>query len=656
MSIGKKISLFAFSAAMVPIIIFLILLGIIYQTLEHKIRNSVTENFEQQLITIADNIYELCKYQHTLLNQSLNHNMNVAKDILARNGGIVLLSDTIRWTAVNQFTKEEQIITLPQIAIGESVLLQNYSSRNKTHVVDDITFLVEGTCTIFQRMNKAGDMLRIATNVIGKDGRRAIGTYIPSQSNDEASNKIIQTVLRGERYIGRAFVVDDWYLAAYEPIKNSQQEIIGMLYTGVQENKAVNIRDSILRKKIGKTGYVFVLGGSGSRKGQYIISKDGQRDGENIWMAQDSKGEYFIQKMINDAVILKGNQIIFQRYPWKNIGENSPREKTAAIAYFAPWDWVIGISSYRDEVDSITEETVLFLNQIIKYAIILCGICFFIIIGVALRIGRDISGPINNVVRQLYESTVHTTQESEELSTTSRKLSSSIAEQSAILQESTSCLQQITTSSQQNVQFAVTANQLAQQAKVVSDVGQSSLQELQDSMENIRESSNEIRKIIAIIEEIAAQTHLLSLNSAIEAARAGEYGKGFNVVAEEVRSLAKRSSQASQETAERILDSINKINQGTKIAKDAYESLKNVQINSGKVVDLMAQIESGSKTEAENVKIVSEAIRQITSFVEQNNSMTHASSTSAERLNEQVENLNQMIDVLKKITLSEKER
>jgi methyl-accepting chemotaxis protein len=66
-------------------------------------------------------------------------------------------------------------------------------------------------------MNKQGDMLRIATNVVERDGERAIGTYIPARDADGAANPTVTAVLRGETYHGPAFVVDSWYLTAYEP-------------------------------------------------------------------------------------------------------------------------------------------------------------------------------------------------------------------------------------------------------------------------------------------------------------------------------------------------------------------------------------------------------------------------------------------------------
>jgi hypothetical protein len=132
-------------------------------------------------------------------------------------------------------------------------------------------------------MNSAGDMLRVATNVIGDDGKRGVGTYVPAVGADGQPNAMVSTVLRGETFVGRAFVLNGWYMAAYEPLLNSDKSVMGMLYVGVPEASATEVlRRTLIDTKVGTTGYVIVLNATGATRGHYVVSRGGKRDGEEF--------------------------------------------------------------------------------------------------------------------------------------------------------------------------------------------------------------------------------------------------------------------------------------------------------------------------------------------------------------------------------------
>ena len=105
------------------------------------------------------------------------------------------------------------------------------------------------------------------------------------------------------------------------------------------------LRQTVMDIKVGKTGYVYVL----NSQSHYVISKGGSRDGDNINSAKDADGVLFIQEIVKKAQKLKSGEIAQQFYPWKNKSETEARMKVARIAYYEPWDWVIGASSYEED-------------------------------------------------------------------------------------------------------------------------------------------------------------------------------------------------------------------------------------------------------------------------------------------------------------------
>lgn len=100
--------------------------------------------------------------------------------------------------------------------------------------MDVVTRFSQCYCTIFQRMNEEGDMLRVATTVPTADGKRAIGTFIAHRTAQGEETPVLAAVLKGETYVGRARVLDQWHAAAYAPIWDSpaKKRVVGMLYVG----------------------------------------------------------------------------------------------------------------------------------------------------------------------------------------------------------------------------------------------------------------------------------------------------------------------------------------------------------------------------------------------------------------------------------------
>lgn len=320
---------------------------------------------------ITEGVYDIVKAQDESVQQKVNHDLNVARYVLKREGEVGLMNETTTWNAVNQFTMQSKAVRLPKIMVGKKWLGQNNKLVVETPVVDTVKHLVGGTATIFQRMNSQGDILRVATNVEKTDGTRAIGTYIPVVNPDGQPNPVVSAVMRGETYRGVAYVVNAWYVTAYEPIVDTSGKIIGVLYVGVKQENIESLRQAIIHVKIGKTGYVFVLGGKGNNRGKYIISKRGERDGEDIWNEKDAKGNLVIQSVIKRSLNLKPGEFATERYLWRNPGEAEPRWKIARLAYYEPWDWVIGASVYEDELQkSLLVITAGYMKMVFAFSLV----------------------------------------------------------------------------------------------------------------------------------------------------------------------------------------------------------------------------------------------------------------------------------------------
>jgi PAS domain S-box-containing protein len=395
-----KVALLGIGSVLITAI-FLVFLAV-WQSGQYNIlaQGEVDELINADLDHITEGVYNLVRTENEAVQQQVNYNLNVARHVLANTGSVSLSEETIKWTAVNQFTNEKLRIQMPRMLIGGRWLGQNSNPDIKTPVVDEITRLVGETATIFQRMNERGDMIRIATTIKDADGKRAIGTFIPAGHADGKPNPVTSAILKGKAYHGRAFAVNTWYLTAYEPIKDKAGRLVGMLYVGVKQ-KAVEmrIRHAILQTKVGKTGYVYVLGGKGEDRGRYIISQRGERDGEDIWDNKDSDGRYVIQTIINKAIALKSGELTTERYRWQNPGEPSPRWKIARLAYYEPWDWVIGTSVYEDELQSY--RAVLSGGRIRMTTIMgLAGLMLVLVIGLfGVFIAWTITRPVGQLTR-----------------------------------------------------------------------------------------------------------------------------------------------------------------------------------------------------------------------------------------------------------------
>ena len=349
-------------------------------------KNQAFANLDQ----LAKSVYGLVESHQEVNEKNIKSALNVAREIVSQSGGFVLDEKSVSWQAANQFSLAGSTQELPRMKIGNSWLGQVSDPKIPVPVVDKVRETLSVTCTIFQRMNAAGDMLRVATNVLKDDGTRAIGTFIPGVNPDGKLNPVTAAIMKGDSFSGRAYVVNKWYIASYEPIRDAAGKIIGMLYVGVPVESVKSLRETIMRIVVGKTGYVWVL----DSKGKYVISNKGKRDGEDISAMKDEQGTLFIQDMVKKALALKPGEIGEHYYPWKNPDEATSRIKVARFMYFAPWDWVIGVGTAQDEfLDSAAKiEASSKQSSIILFSVLVVSLAAAVLIWIV--VARRITQPI----------------------------------------------------------------------------------------------------------------------------------------------------------------------------------------------------------------------------------------------------------------------
>lgn len=649
--IGAKIMLVALCPALTALVVTTATLLVQNKRLDQELDAAVRQQAASETAKIAQSIYLICQGTEQRNQRQLQHDLDVAREILTRAGGIGFSDETVDWQAVNQFTKETASLTLPKMLVGSEWFGQVRSAETAAPVVDEVTRLTGDFCTVFQRINDAGDMLRVSTSVLKDDGSRAIGTFIPAKNPDGADNPVVQSVLRGETFRGRAFVVNQWHAASYEPIWNaSRDRIVGMLYVGIGM-KTINqeLYAMIQRMVVGKTGYVFVLGAKGDERGKYLVSHQGKRDGEDIWTTQDASGHFVIQSMIQKGLQTTDGSVAYESYAWQNPGEPAPRPKLTAVTSFAPWGWVIGAGAYEEDFADVRAHLDDAQKRMLFWIAVAAAIVASLTVVAAWLSARGVARPIVRIIGSLGQSSSEIASAAGQTSSASQSLADGSSAQAASLEETSATLEEMSSMTKRNAESATKANDLTRLAREAADTGTADMQSMRQAMREIQASSDEIGKIIRTIDEIAFQTNILALNAAVEAARAGEAGAGFAVVADEVRALAQRSAQAARETGSKIEGAITKSAQGVQISERVAHSLTDIVDKVRQVDALVAEVAMASREQNQGAEQVNGAVRQMNHVVQENAAAAEETASAAEELNAQSSSLKDIVEDLRRL-------
>ncbi|SHO57380.1 HAMP domain-containing methyl-accepting chemotaxis protein [Vibrio quintilis] len=233
--------------------------------------------------------------------------------------------------------------------------------------------------------------------------------------------------------------------------------------------------------------------------------------------------------------------------------------------------------------------------------------------------------------------------DSQQISQTSHSLAEGVTEQQGNLEQISCSLADLSSRTVTNAENAQMASDFAQKAQGAVAEGQEKMQYMIQAMDEIQQSSQSIAAFIETIDEIAEQTNLLALNAAIEAARAGEQGRGFAVVADEVRHLASRSTSAAEETEKLIQASKAKAQNGVRIAQETAQSLGSVYESIHLAFEQVTRIAQASAKQASEVDNAHQAVASIEAVTQRNAAASVASANSAEQLTVQTQSLKEIL-------------
>jgi methyl-accepting chemotaxis protein len=261
----------------------------------------------------------------------------------------------------------------------------------------------------------------------------------------------------------------------------------------------------------------------------------------------------------------------------------------------------------------------------------------------ATLIGKNMTRAMAITANGMEGSAIQVHAASEEIAASSLALAEGATEQAASLEETSASMEEMSAMTRQNSDNAGHADSLMSTSLTTIKQADDAMVRMGHSMNEIAEASAETSKIIKTIDEIAFQTNLLALNAAVEAARAGEAGAGFAVVAEEVRNLAMRSTEAAKNTATLIEGTVAKVADGKHVVSTATDAFREVTESSAKVASLISEIAGASREQAQGFSQINQAITQMDSVTQQNSATAEESAAAAAELNSQAASMMEMV-------------
>lgn len=405
---------------------------------------------------------------------------------------------------------------------------------------------------------------------------------------------------------------------------------------------------------------------------------DGVKRIENI---ETSPGVYGIVKM-RDALLNSpsGKALVEINFP--KAGETEPVPKLQYVVNLESWGWMIGSGLYIDDLDDLLyKEIGMLLLQGFIAVVILMAMSTWLVRSVFSKIGGepleaiaimkrvatgDLSVAIDtkyndsllaylnrmikdlsNAIHQIKESAGEISVASKEIQQGNLDLSNRTEETAMSLQSIAASSLQISEGAKLSYEHSKESEGLTQQAAKNTEQGKKAVSDVVATMDQIKDASAKISEITSVIDGIAFQTNILSLNAAVEAARAGDAGKGFAVVAGEVRNLALKSATAAKEIRELIANSSSLVAKGHDLVSLSEDKMTQIDDSIHKIESMIKEINISTKEQTDGINQINNAINGLDGMTQQNAALVEEATSASGSMNEQVSNLYHSISKFK---------
>ena len=292
-------------------------------------------------------------------------------------------------------------------------------------------------------------------------------------------------------------------------------------------------------------------------------------------------------------------------------------------------------------------ETVLTSMKLAMGIAIIMSVALAIFVGMSLR--RMLIGPLNHIITDLTIEAGALVDVSSHLSSTSSALSHGAEEQSIAIEKSSAAIEELSSMTNRNADNSQHANTMMVSNSAQVAQGLETIGKMSAAMEAINQSSEEISRIIKTIENIAFQTNILALNAAVEAARAGEAGQGFAVVANEVRTLAQRSAQASNDTKTLIEDTVTRVAVGRELTKTITDFFSSLNTSTLEVSNMIKDIHEATTEQASGMSQINQSVAEIDKVAGQSLVNAQNAGTASSKLTTLSSNLAEAVQSIEDI-------